>query len=80
MFSRSTTNDPTAKVELRGMAPQPLAAALDALALSEDMDRNSYVVRVLEIHVRDELRKASLISKALRGNPLLAEADGGVSA
>lgn len=68
------------KVELRGLAPAELAQALDALAMSEGQDRNSYVVKVLESHVRGELRRASLISRVLRGNPLLEEAEGGRSA
>lgn len=65
------------KVELRGLAPAELATALDALALAEDQDRNTYVVAVLEAHVRRQLAKASLVTRALRGNPLLAEAAGG---
>lgn len=65
------------KVELRGLAPAELAAALDALALAEGQDRNSYVVDVLDGHVRNELRKASLIHRVLRGNALMSESDGG---
>lgn len=65
------------KVELRGLAPAELAAALDALALAEGQDRNSYVVDVLHEHVREELRKASLLHRVLRGNALLMESDGG---
>lgn len=76
MFSRAN-GDPHAKVELRGLAPADLATALDALALSENQDRNSYVVAVLHVHVREQLRKASLLHRTLRGNPMLAEADGG---
>lgn len=73
-FSRQS--DTHQRVELRGLAPAPLAAALDALALSQNEDRNSYVVRVLDEHVREQLRKASLLSRVLRGNPLMAEHDG----
>lgn len=76
MFSRSSGNGQQ-KVELRGLAPAELAAALDALALAEDQDRNSYVVAVLDRHVRQQLAKASLVTRALRGNPLLADAAGG---
>lgn len=74
-FSRSGTA--LQKVELRGLAPAELATALDALALSENQDRNSYVVAVLELHVREALRKASLVTRVLRGNPLLSAVDGG---
>lgn len=76
MFSRSLSSDHQ-KVELRGMAPASLAAALDALAMAEDQDRNAYVVKVLEVHVREQLRKASLLNRVLRGNPLLADVEGG---
>lgn len=76
-MSSLRANDPSQRVELRGLAPAPLAAALDALALSKNEDRNAYVVKVLEGHVFEELRKASLIVRALQGNPLLTRADGG---
>lgn len=77
VFSRASGNGQQ-KVELRGLAPAELATALDALALSQEKDRNSYVVEVLERHVRRELAKASLVTRVLRGNPLLAEASGGL--
>jgi hypothetical protein len=77
MFARSQGGPE--KVELRGLAPAELANALDALALSEGQDRNSYVVSVLHVHVREQLRKASLLHRTLRGNPLLAESAGGTS-
>lgn len=76
VFSRASSGGNN-KVELRGLAPAELATALDALALAEDVDRNTYVVGVLEAHVRRQLAKASLVTRVLRGNPLLAEAPGG---
>lgn len=76
-FSRSVGGQQ--KVELRGLAPAELAIALDALAMAEDQDRNTYVVAVLEAHVRRQLAKASLVTRALRGNPLLLEVSGGTS-
>lgn len=76
MFARAATGG-SDKVELRGLAPAELAQALDALALAEGLDRNSYVVSVLDAHVREQLRKASLLNRVLRGNALLSEANGG---
>lgn len=75
MFARA--QGAAEKVELRGLAPVELVQALDAMALSEDQDRNSYVVAVLHSHVREQLRKASLVHRVLRGNALLTEAAGG---
>ena len=57
--------------ELRGDAPADLVSALDALALSNDMTRNAYVVDVLNRHVKKELHRVTLITRAMRGNPLL---------
>lgn len=76
MFSRAH-GGPNEKVDLRGLAPAALACALDALALAEGKDRNSYVVAVLEGHVRQELTKASLLNRVLRGNTYMSEATGG---
>ena len=59
--------------ELRADAPSDIVRALDALALSHDQNRATYMVAVLEKHVRDELHRVSLISNMLRGNPLLPE-------
>lgn len=63
------------KTELRGLCPVELAQALDALAMADGMDRNSYVVQVLDSHVKKEAGKASLLYRVLRGNTYLAEAD-----
>jgi hypothetical protein len=61
------------RTELRGMAPVALAQALDALALSKNLDRNAYVVGVLEEHVRERLAEVSVVAAALQGNPLMPE-------
>ena len=39
------------KVDVRGLMPAHLAQALDAIAHAEGMDRNSYIVRVLDKHI-----------------------------
>lgn len=62
------------KTELRGLAPTALVQALDAIALSKGMDRNSYIVQQLEAHVRGYLAELSLVTATLRGNPLLSDA------
>lgn len=61
------------KVELRGLCPSDLAQALDALAHADGMDRNTYVVSVLDRHVRAEAHKTMLRHRMLRGNPYLTE-------
>lgn len=64
------------KIELRGLCSQELASALDAIAMSRSMDRNTYVVQVLEAEVKRVLHEASVVNRALAGNPLLLEASG----
>ena len=61
------------KVELRGLCDPELAQALDAIAMSRGMDRNAYVVAVLKGEVQRVLHEASVVSRALKGNPLLAD-------
>lgn len=56
------------KTELRGLAPTELAQALDAIAMSRGMDRNTYVVQVLEAEVKRVAHEAMLLSRLLRGN------------
>jgi hypothetical protein len=63
------------KVELRGLAPAALAQALDALGLADGQDRNSYIVKILDAHVRAEVHKLTVRQRMLRGNPYLSEAD-----
>lgn len=62
------------KTELRGMCPTALAEALDAIAMSEGKDRNTYVVEVLTSHVRSYLDQVSVVTNVLRGNPLYQDA------
>lgn len=64
------------KTELRGLVPHALAQALDAIAMAKGMDRNSYVTGVLELEVQRVIHESMVITRTLRGNPLVAEADG----
>lgn len=66
----------TEKVELRGLRPMELEQALDAIAMAKGIDRNDYVVQVLEAEVRRYLHEASVVQRALLGNPLMAEGEG----
>lgn len=61
--------------ELRGDAPADLVRALDALALSQDMNRHAYVLHILERHVMKELKRVNLINSMMVGNPLLPDSD-----
>jgi hypothetical protein len=70
------TKTRTQRVELRGLCSPELASALDAIAMSRGMDRNAYVVQVLEADVKRVLHESSVINRALRGNPLLLEVIG----
>jgi hypothetical protein len=65
------------KTELRGLAPTHLAQALDAIAMLRGLDRNTYVVQVLEAEVKRVAHEASFLSRVLRGNTYLPDADGG---
>ena len=67
---------PHDKTELRGLAPTHLAQALDAIAMLRGIDRNTYVVQVLEAEVKRVAHEASFINRVLRGNPYLSEASG----
>lgn len=64
------------KIEIRFMVPTELAAALDAIAMADSMERNQLAIKWLFAGVRDYLHKSSMVHRSLRGNPLLAEADG----
>lgn len=75
-FSRARSPGATS-VELRGMCPVSVACALDALALARGLDRNTYVVQILSAHVEKEVDAASVLVRALKGNPLLSEDLGG---
>lgn len=64
------------KTELRGLCPTALVQALDAFAHAEGMDRNEYVVKVLDEHARKEGHKTTMRQRMLRGNPYLTEDQG----
>jgi hypothetical protein len=64
------------KTELRGLAPTELANALDCIALSKGMDRNTYVLQVLDAEVRKVMHEFSVLQRTMRGNPYLSEHDG----
>ena len=64
---------PHDKTEQRGLCPAHLAQALDAIAMARGMDRNTYVVAVLEAEVKKVAHEASLLARMLRGNPYLTE-------
>lgn len=61
------------KTELRGLAPIALVQALDAIAMARGLDRNTYIVSILESHVRSYLDEISVVTRAMHGNPLLTE-------
>lgn len=63
------------KTELRGLCPTALAQALDAIAMSEGLDRNTYVVQILDEHVRKVAHKQMMLARTLKGNPYAAECD-----
>lgn len=69
----------TDKGELRGLCPNDLLQALDAIAHSENLDRTAYVNKVLDEHVKAIAHKQILLSRMLRGNPYLQEPNGGMS-
>ena len=59
--------------ELRVDMPTHILSALDALALTQDLDRSKYVTQKLTELVRHEIHKSNLLQSMLRGNPLLSE-------
>ena len=63
------------KTELRGLCPTELAQALDAIAMSEGMDRNTYVVKVLDAEVRKVAHKQMMLARTLKGNTYLMEGE-----
>jgi hypothetical protein len=74
-FSRTGCSHPN-KTELRGLCPTELAQALDAIAMTKGLDRNAFVIQVLEAEVRRVLHDASVLHRALRGNPLMSDGNG----
>jgi hypothetical protein len=65
-----------AKVELRGLCSHELAEALDAIAMAQGLDRNAYVLQVLEAEVKYVLHRASVVTRTLKNNPLLSDVAG----
>lgn len=61
------------KTELRGLVPVHLASALDAIALSRNMDRNAFVNQVLLAEVKRITCEANVLQRMLRGNPLMSD-------
>lgn len=66
----------TDKTELRGLCPNDLVQALDAIAHSEGLNRNEYVNRVLDEHVKLVAHKQIMLARMLKGNPYIEEAAG----
>lgn len=64
------------KTEMRGLAPSELVQALDALAHAEGLDRNAYIIAVLDAHVKLICHKQTLVARMLRGNPYLTGSPG----
>lgn len=80
MFARGRHSTITSTaMELRGQCPSHIVAALDALAMARGLDRNAYVNSVLSAHVQEEVDRASVLVRTLRGNPLLSDGTGGAS-
>ena len=74
LFSRGRHATTTSNsMELRGQCPGHIVAALDALAMARGMDRTAYVNGVLGAHVEEEVNRASVLVRTLRGNPLLPD-------
>lgn len=65
------------KTELRGLCPTDLAQALDAIAMARGMDRNTFVLQVLEAEVKKVVHEANVLHRAMRGNPYLSELGAG---
>jgi hypothetical protein len=61
------------KTEVRGLWPADLAQALDAIAYTNGMDRNAYLIKVATAHVQKVAHKAKILQSMSVGNPLLSE-------
>jgi hypothetical protein len=60
------------KTELRGMAPLDLVSALDAIALSRNLDRTALVNEVLTRFVKQVGHEMNVLHRMARGNALLS--------
>ena len=61
------------KTELRGMASVDLVSALDAIAISRDMDRTALVNEVLTKFVKQVSHEMNVLHRMSRGNALLTD-------
>ena len=59
--------------ELRVDIPIDMMRALDAIALTDDMERNKFIIAELEKIVSRVIHKSNLLQSMLKGNPLLME-------
>lgn len=64
------------KVELRALVSADLGTALDAIAMARGMTRTDYVIQVLEAEAKRVAHEATVIVRAMRGNPLLPDSSG----
>lgn len=62
------------KSELRGLAPTDLVAALDAIAVSHDIDRTALINAVLGAYVKKVAHRSIVLQRMSRGNALLTDA------
>jgi hypothetical protein len=60
------------KTELRGMAPLDLVSALDAIAISRNLDRTALVNEVLTKYVKQVSHEMNVLHRMARGNALLS--------
>ena len=59
--------------ELRVDIPIDMMRALDAIALTYDLERNKFIVAELEKIVMNVIHKSNLLQSMLKGNPLMLE-------
>jgi hypothetical protein len=64
-------------VELRGMCPKDVIDILDAVSLARDIQRTELVNEVLREYAARMAHLAMVVSRVTRGNPVLADANGG---
>jgi len=64
------------KAELRQLVHTPLLQALDAISMAKGMERHVYIEAILSAEAKRVAHEASVISRCLDGNPLMAESGG----
>ena len=67
------------KVEIRFTVEADFAAAIDAIALSEDKDRSVWIIETLTSDVKKVAHRMNVLYRMSRGNPLLSESAAGDS-